>query len=406
MSKRTRCRQMTIMVSPRIAATAVAAILVGCGAPAADADEQHADHLLQKIRLFEADSTLHDVRGLAITADRSVWAIAGMEPFLHVYSPRGELTGTLGRKGRGPGELLNPWSIARAGPDGSAVRIWDTATRRLTTFSLAGEASEGPQVRTAAAAVRGDIRRVSYGEPQRMDRLGDGYVVQDDAGGISQTVDFWSSRLLRVSASGAVVATIVDFREFLAGGTPQGRASVFVPVPLWATCSGETLAVLDPIGHQVRWYDAEGEVVGQQRYLPERRSITRNDIQRYVRHTVELELRDQNVAARQITRLVAQVVSERRSNFGTEVPPAVAMLCDPVGRVWLNRFSTARNPLGYGSDWRVVDGTPKATVVRFPPGFRPSLVEQDGAYGIHEDELGVQTVAFVPFPREFLPLRR
>lgn len=390
----------------RLAVSAVAALCGACSGSAPPPAEPPADHVLRDIQLFQGDSTLHDVRGLALSSDQTVWALAGAEPFLHVYSPGGRLTRAFGKKGRGPGELLNPWSLAGAASADPVLRVWDTATRRLSSFSPAGEPAAGVEVNTAGSAVRGDIRLVSYGEPQKLERLGDGFVVQDDAGGVSQTADFWSSRLLRLSAEGAVVGTVVDFREFLAGAPPLGTATVFVPVALWTTCAGEKLAVLDPLRHRVRWYGADGRALAEQAYRPERRPITDHDVRRYVRHTVELEMRDQNLAARQITRLVSRMASQRRSLFGREAPPAVAMLCDHQGRVWLNRFSTATSPLGYGSDWHVLDGTERGTVVRFPSRFRPAVLSRDGAYGVHEDELGVQTVAFVPFGRGFLAAGR
>lgn len=360
------------------------------------------DHVLEEMRRFGSHPTLHDVRGLARVRGGTLWVLSGSEPFLHRYSADGRLTGSWGKKGRGPGELLNPWSIMGAEPEGPAVRVWDPALRRLTAFSSSGEPADAGRVSTRGGAVRGDIRQVSYGEPQKMDRLGDAIVIQDDAGGISQTSDFWNSRLLLLDQTGSVVDTVLDFRELLTG-QPLGPASVFVPVPLWTTCSGERLLVLDPLRNRVRVFARNGKPVSEQAFASDVRRVSEDDIRRYVRHTAELEFRGENVPVGEMERLVNQIVSQRRGLFATQVPPAVALLCDEAGRPWLNRFSTADGPIGYGPDWLVLDGTEDGQLVRFPPRFRPLSVGAGGAYGVHEDSLGVQSVAFVPFPRPGFP---
>ena len=67
----------------------------------------------------------------------------------------------------------------------------------------------------------------------------------------------------------------------------------------------------------------------------------------------------------------------------------------PISR-WL---SAADNPLGYANSWMVYEGEQaELRRVRFPASFRPLRIAGDRILGVHTDEQGIQTGAWVPIP--------
>lgn len=362
-------------------------------------DEPRPVYALESVTPWGVDSVLHDVRGITASAD-ALFVLSSIEPFVHVYSHGGKLRSTSGMSGEGPEEFGNPWSIM-ADHGGSTARIWDPARRRLTTVDSLGKPLSSHSVRAPRSTVRGDIRQVSYGTPQRMERWRNMIVLQNDAGGVRHTSDFWSSRLLALDSLGRVVDTIADFRAMLAEDGELGTADIFVPIPLWAVCAGRELAVFDPVAMSVQWYDRIDSKSWRRDVSIETRRVSPEDVRRYVRHTVALELRDAVLAPAEMDRLVSQIAATRGDAFAHSTPPAVDMLCDAELRVWLNLFATDHNGLGYSSDWLIIGQHDNTLTVRFPANFRPLRVTQRGVYGVIEDHLEVQRIGFVPFDSTF-----
>ena len=102
----------------------------------------------------------------------------------------------------------------------------------------------------------------------------------------------------------------------------------------------------------------------------------------------------QNYTLRQMR--VEQIARSQRHRFPRNAPPAVSLLCDFRGQVWLQQFSTADHPLGYGREWIVVDPRGASRRVRFPPGFQPRAFTRAAAVGVRTDSLDVQQIATVP----------
>lgn len=79
------------------------------------------------------DPLIGDIRGARFFEDGAVAVLDVHEPHVKLFSPQGELTGTLGAAGEGPGELSGVLSLA-SGRDGS-LYVLDTrgAVKRLAT---------------------------------------------------------------------------------------------------------------------------------------------------------------------------------------------------------------------------------------------------------------------------------
>jgi hypothetical protein len=130
----------------------------------------------------------------------------------------------------------------------------------------------------------------------------------------------------------------------------------------------------------------------------ERRPLTDDDIRPYLAQMLELEMRGTASRVPDPDEVVNAMLAQAREQFGKEVPPAVEMLCDPAGRIWLNTFSTSDHPLGYGREWHVWEGEHLAGIVRFPAGFRPMQITRDRAFGTWTDADGVQHPASLALP--------
>lgn len=351
------------------------------------------------IKVYPGDGVLHEVRGLISDGEGGVWALSGTEPFVYRYGSDGTLQAQFGRKGRGPGELLNPWALVPTGDPAAPIRIWDVANRRITTYSRSGEPVASRAVELSVGMVRGDIRHVTYGDAYKVRPFGGGLLVQDQPGGISNPVDLMRGRLLAADGDGRVRSTLMDFAQQLRPhASSMAGARALVPVPLWAVCPGGELAVLDPFERAVTWFDAAGRRLGANPVPVARADVTGDDITKYMVHVLGLEVRGSDVPPAQVEQMARQIASSERGQFGRTAPPAVDLLCTEGRTLWLNQFSTADNPIGYGREWVIVQDGAVQRRVRFPAGFRPLEIDGGTALGVFTDGNDVQSVAAVRLP--------
>ena len=345
---------------------------------------------------FQDDSATSVIVDLAVDGVGGVWTLSATSPFIRYYDPAGKLLDTLGRAGMGPGELNNPWSIMAVNDPARPVRVWDTGTRRIVALGTGSvEPSSVPAV--SSGMIRGDIRSVSFGRPNMMRRLGRGYALQVHSGQTTQTSDHWRSILVYLDSAGVIRDTISDFRTL--GGDDQPIHVALAPIPLWTVCGDSTVVVVDPETSRIRWFTPSGDPIRLVPIDSTRRDVTDDDLRPYLRHVIQGEARANNsaLAPGEADVAIQRVLDQARQRFATVAPPAVDVLCDDHGRVWLEDFSTADHPLGYGRTWRVYGTGRSETVVTFPGGFAPQHVTGDRAIGVMTDSLDVQRVATVRF---------
>lgn len=383
----------------RFRAAAVAALLLaaagcsGSGAPEADTVAVDAGQML----VFESDSLLFDIRQVHAAEGGDVWVLSGQAPYVYRFSRDGTLLQRFGGQGKGPGEMADPWSLVPDAAGEEGIGVWDVGALQLLRYGRRGEFRSSVPVPARGGTVRDDIRDISYGEPFRLRAAGETLIVQVPTGSISHTRDLYTTALVRFGADGSAGDTLLRFDALLPPESrPMGMG--LVPIPLWAVCANRQVAVFDPAASRLRWYGEQGELQTTQVSM-ERRSLTDDDIRSYFRHILELETRSAGQKVSNPEQVVEMMLTRSRSQFGTEAPAAVEMLCDAQNRVWLNAFSTADHPLGYGRDWHVVADGRIAHTVRFPAGFRPAQIGADHVLGIHVDADDVQHPARVPLPK-------
>lgn len=381
-----------------LVASAVLAILAatpGCGR--AEADAVGAVRETAPAVLFQEDETLHDVRDVLVDDAGQVWVLAGLEPFVRVYTADGTLVRSFGRSGRGPGEMMNPWSLFLTRVPSASVGVWDVGLRRLVHFSTDGASPESRGIDVLPNTVRSDIRDITYGSVDVLRGWGGGYVLQDEPGGVIHPVQILFSRLVKLDAEGRTVGVLADFRQRFRSrlGDLQG-ASTMVPLPLWATCADAGLVFLDPFESTLVWMDSAGRETGTTRLTLPRPTLQERDRRRYLSHVVAMELHGQQVETGYVESVVDRALRKQRKRFPETAPPAVDLLCGPLGEAWLQRFSTSDHPLGYAREWISVDRRGNSRALRFPPRFQPRFLTRDAAIGVLTDSLGVQQIARVP----------
>jgi hypothetical protein len=367
-----------------------AALLAGCGRSAAT---DGAVTELASIRIFALEDTIFSVRSL-FAADSLLWTLSSSSPFVHAVGLDGSVRTSMGRRGSGPGELLNPHALF-VPEDGDDLVVWDAGRRTLVKLSQTGEPLGASEVEVRSGWVREDMRTVSYGEDNKLLPFGPGYVLQVDPHGLARTADYLRSRLVFVDSRGAGSDVLVDFDTlFRHHREDLGAATDLVPIPLWSVCGRDTLVVLDPFEETLLFFDGNGDRLAARDIRRPRRALSTTEIRGYVRHLLSEELRYANAEDTGDMDDVADAIARReRARFGQAAPPAVALLCDDRGRVWLNRFSLTDHPLGFSREWDVIGDEP--LTVRFPGGFRPHAIRGATAFGVTTDDLDVERIARV-----------
>ena len=369
----------------------------GCARGGDAADAKGAPVELGGVTVFETDELLHEVRDVTVDERGRAWVLSGLAPFVRIYSPSGELVRRFGHQGKGPGELLNPWSIFLTGDPAAPVGIWDVGSRRFQAYSADGVPMGSRAVELRPSLVRSDMRNVSYGSVDALRSWGGGFVLQDEPRGVTQPAHILRSQLLKLDLAGAVVDTLVNFNErFRREIRRLGSAQLMVPLPLWTTCPGGELVFLDPFAPALVWHDAAGRPGASTALRVRQRRMVERDRRRYLAHVIELELQGSIVQPGYVEGRAAVVARSIRSWFPPHTPPAVDILCDSHGRVWLQQFSTEEHPLGYGREWIVADRGGVRGRVRFPREFQPRVFTTGRVIGVQTDSLDVQRIAALP----------
>lgn len=391
-------RNLTMSCRRRLAGSASLALLAA--APGCGRDEARTASAVRETAAavaFQADETLHDVRDVVVDDAGQVWVLAGLEPFVRAYAPDGRLVRSFGRSGKGPGEIMNPWSLFLTSTPSAPIGVWDVGMRRLVHFSAEGVPAGSHGIDVLPNTVRSDMRDITYGSVDVLRSGGGTYVLQDEPGGVIHPVQILFSRLVRLNGEGRTVAVLADFRQrFRSQVRELNGASTMVPLPLWAACADGGLMFLDPFESTLVRMDSAGRETGTTRLTLPRPRLQERDQRRYLSHVIALELHGQQVQAGYLESAVNRALRNQQGRFPETAPPAVDLLCGPGGEAWLQRFSTADHPLGYAREWVVVERRGNSRALRFPPRFQPRFVTRDAAIGVLTDSLDVQQIARVP----------
>jgi hypothetical protein len=346
------------------------------------------------------DTLLFGVRDVAVTADQDIWVLSRHDPFVRRFAA-GKLVASFGQNGAGPGEFRAPWSFVR-GDRLIPPRIFDPGGRLILRIDSAGREAARFSFRTTWGFVRSDIEDVSYGQVFRALAPSDSELVSlVYLGDVGTTRDLRRSALVRFTANGKPLDTLVSFRNLFPPQTDRSSARWLVTVPFVAGCPDGTIAVFDGVAPEIRGYSRGAEPVWRIPMPPpiaRRRAMPATDLARYVRYRVLAELLENHADTSTLERRVTEQLRTARSWYGSTTPSIVGLLCDDHGRVWLQRFDTRDDPLGRGRIWTVIGPGGQSASVRFPAGFAPVVFSDATMVGISRDSLGVESVSRVTLP--------
>jgi hypothetical protein len=286
------------------------------------------------------------------------------------------------------------------------VAVWDVGNRKLTTYDDSGSVeTETPWSPGRGGFVRSDIREVSYGDPFRIARRDDRYLLAI-YGGLSETGDFRHGALLTTDRDGNAQDTLLDFwRDIWSRHEPEA-ARELVDVPHWAPCGIDEVVVLEPFGPSLRWLSWSGTVLREDTLDLPRHELSEAVILNHVRSAAAPELRGRRYDASQVNQRLREMISHNRDLFGHHEPLAVRLLCDPVGRAWLKRFPEDPRSSREGGQWVVRAPGASLVMVRMPSGFEPWRFEQEAIVGVLTDSLDFQRVAVIALPAKLRVVTR
>jgi hypothetical protein len=167
------------------------------------------------------------------------------------------------------------------------------------------------------------------------------------------------------------------------------------------------MAMLEPFTRTVRWYGPGGDVLATETVDIPVRAITEEDQRTFWKQRFETQWYEQQQGEPDST-IIANSVDNymlRHLDQLSEVaPPAVGMMCAGGREVWLQEFSTADHPLGFGNRWLV--DSPETTgrvYVQFPESFHPVRIVDGKAFGVSTANESVEVVAYVSLPDQIAP---
>lgn len=135
---RTARRERPLRLGRSVLAVFIGAVVasIGCGGPTTtNAAPSWAIATLEPV-VSEESAALTLPYDLDLDAAGTVYVLDRRERRVLVVSPQGEIGGTIGSPGRGPGELQAPLAL---GAVGGQVRVLDYGNARVSVFSPAGE---------------------------------------------------------------------------------------------------------------------------------------------------------------------------------------------------------------------------------------------------------------------------
>lgn len=287
------------------------------------------------------EQQLFEVTDVGRLSDGSVVVANNGTGEIRIYSPGGEWKRSIGGKGEGPGEFSR---IERLGAlPGDSLYVFDRGAQRLSIFRRDGTfvrdervtpSAGGPAVQDLFRLADGSWISVEGppGEPSRADRM-------------RRSVRLLVARE-KPGATGHVIAEIPGeiWGRASAGGQTGFRTVLFTPDALYGI-GGTCVVAVAGDEATVRAHSATGEVVRDWTVDLQPRSVTDDDVDRYVeRAVVENDVPPEGRA--QIRQMLEAFPRPDR------MPLFSDMVVDELGFIWLQHYAP---PLGSSGRWMVLD---------------------------------------------------
>ncbi|HEX6313887.1 MAG TPA: hypothetical protein VFZ73_03475 [Gemmatimonadaceae bacterium] len=323
---------------------------------------------------------------LAVSSNGDIAAIDQLNGVVRVFDSSGRHRVSLGRPGKGPGELSRSANgIYWVGLD--SLLVLDPGERRSTMFAL-----EGPPGATtplpAAPMGQGWVRTPDG------DFLMRGLTISRAEGRFV----FWDA-LLSIRADGTVADTLLefDYTKTDLGGPGRLRIPLIVNNPTWARLADGRIAWTALDRNHVQVHDSTGRLVSR---ITSTQWISRDVTPADRTAMVEL-LRTKLQAIGGDASFADSPQVEAPPQF----PSITAVRAGPRGTIWVQLMGPVEtiDPMAInapdradflgGSTWHVLDTSGEFLgVIELPKRFRIFRVTDDALYGAARDDDGVERI--------------
>ncbi|HSA54704.1 MAG TPA: 6-bladed beta-propeller [Gemmatimonadaceae bacterium] len=323
---------------------------------------------------------------LAVLPSGDIAVIDQLAGQVRVFDRRGAFLRTIGRPGRGPGELSRSTNAVLP-VAGDSLLLPDPDERRITVFAPDGTAGRvilvPPQPRSQSWARTAGGRLLMRG--LRISRGESGFEFHD--------------ALIALAPDGAVADTLLefDYAKSDLGGPGRLRVPLIVNSPSWALLADGRVAWTALDRNYVMVHDSSGRPV---------RRIT------HVQWAARPITPDDKAAMVELMRAKLRMIGGDPSfadSPQTEAPPAfpaiTAVKAGPDGTIWVQRMGSVAtiDPMAinapdraefFGGDtWDVLDGDGRwLGTIELPGRFRIMRITDDAIYGAARDDDGVERV--------------
>jgi hypothetical protein len=355
---------------------------------------------------FQPPDALAGVADLMAGAGGSVVVLNTTEPFLLEFDSAGDLRGSWGRRGDGPGELRMPVAlVGRAG--GREVWVYDRGRHALVP-SWAQEPLE-----FEAEVVRLPRESLPPGRLVSFDDMGmagdrpwirpwdDGFLLARARQGFELGLGIWSAEILRLDVGTGALSLAADPASVL--GDPSRRfpdALYIVPIPIWDLCPDGSFALYTPSSNEVTRIRGDGTGGVPVALPPERRLETTRE--RVFELLYRYELAERPDLDRSDSLAIRAGFDAEYRALGPLLSPVfpeyVDLQCDDRDVIWLQRFDPAGPDVGRGPTWLRIAMDRPTLEVRLPERLRRVHFAGGRAWGVVLDAMDVPAPARVAVP--------
>lgn len=327
----------------------------------------------------EGEFALFQVASTFRLADDRIVVADGGSKMLKFFDSTGELVGTAGGPGEGPGEFRRLENLSLL--QGDTLVVWDLWQARVTTFAPNGQATRSTRIGTTSGSPAGNIIGV-FDDGSFLARafitIGD-----DPPSGLRRD----PSPLLHLAPDG----TLADSLDAVPGGEAfyqpiDGGFSVYLPPFARSTelvAAGNYLYLGDTGRPEIRVQRPDGSPVRLIRWAEPGRPVTATDAAQARRWI--LERNDSEFRRPHVERMLREVPLPER------MPAFFHILVDSEAHLWVAEY---RTPWDEGDiEWLVfADNGRMVARVYLPELFRPTHIGTDFILGIATDEFDVEQV--------------
>jgi hypothetical protein len=417
-------------------ALALAPFLGACGADRAPAPEDIVDEPRvipgDAVEVVAQSDLLAEVRDLEIGDDGTVWLLNGSPPFLVGFRgaagpataggapAASEAVVSGGVRGQGPGELVLPGALVRLD---SGVWVFDFRLGVLmqvsppdgpgpslelgpTTPGVAVRDADGRPMPSVSFAMMLQLYPRPWVAPEGERVL----LARAPAGPQEGLLHLWNVDFVAYTTTDGQEEVRFAARDHL--GPPEERyagASLFLPVPFWASCPDGTFVAYDPVRNTLGHVGPTGAPLGTAQLPPPREIEATPDLLfDFLTPMMVAGMGDQAPPLHELRTGFMAEFEQARAQLSSVIPEYRGLACAPGGDLWLQVVEVGESARGEGGRWLRIrpgaaegdrwSGDAEVAAFRFPETFRPLRFLEAEAWGVAFDALEVPSLARMPLP--------